>query len=43
VQNVTDDKIRTNAMRFQEANGSFVYVSQYLPPRTYGIELGVWF
>ena len=43
VQNITDDKIRTNAMRFAEANGGFVYVSQYLPPRTYGIELGVWF
>jgi iron complex outermembrane receptor protein len=43
VQNVSDDKVRTNAMRFQEANGSFVYVSQYLPPRTYGVELGVWF
>ena len=43
VQNLSDDKVRTNAMRFQEANGSFVYVSQYLPPRTYGIELGVWF
>lgn len=43
VQNLTDDKVRTNAMRFEEANGSFVYVSQYLPPRTYGVEVGVWF
>jgi len=43
VQNLSDDKVRTNAMRFQQANGSFVYVSQYLPPRTYGVELGVWF
>lgn len=43
VQNIGNDDVRTNAMRFQDANGSFIYVSQYLPPRTYGIELGLWF
>ncbi|WP_333680001.1 TonB-dependent receptor [Dyella sp.] len=43
VQNVSNDRIRTNASRFTTANGGFVYVSQYLPPRTYGVELGVWF
>lgn len=43
VQNVTDGKVRTNARRAQQADGSFTYLSQYLPPRTYGINFGVWF
>lgn len=43
VQNITNDKVRTNAGRFVAPNGSFVYVSQYLPPRTYGVNLGIWF
>ncbi|WP_199098599.1 TonB-dependent receptor [Dyella sp. ASV21] len=43
VQNVSDGKVRTSAGRFQMADGSFQYVSQYLAPRTYGVQLGVWF
>jgi len=43
VQNVSDDKIRTSAGRFQMADGSLQYVSQYLAPRIYGVQLGVWF
>ena len=43
VQNVSDDKIRTSAGRFQMADGSLQYVSQYLAPRVYGVQLGVWF
>ena len=43
VQNVTDGKVRTSAGRFALPDGSFAYTSQYLPPRTYGVNLGVWF
>ncbi len=43
VQNVTDNKVRTSAGRFALPDGSFAYTSQYLPPRTYGINVGVWF
>lgn len=43
VQNFTDGRIRTSAGRFAMPDGSFQYVSQYLPPRTYGVQLGVWF
>ncbi|WP_430388937.1 TonB-dependent receptor [Dyella sp. 20L07] len=43
VQNVADGKVRTSAGRFLMPNGSFEYVSQYLAPRTYGVQLGVWF
>ncbi|HET7332112.1 TonB-dependent receptor [Dyella sp.] len=43
VQNLSNGKVRTNAGRFVDPNGNFVYVSQYLPPRTYGVEVGVWF
>ena len=43
VQNVSDDKIRTSAGRFSMADGSLQYVSQYLAPRVYGVQLGVWF
>jgi iron complex outermembrane receptor protein len=43
VQNVSDKKTRTSAGRFQMADGSLQYVSQYLAPRTYGVQVGVWF
>ncbi|HEY0197679.1 MAG TPA: TonB-dependent receptor [Rhodanobacter sp.] len=43
VQNFTDGRVRTNAMRFLQADGSLTYLSQYLAPRTYGIEVGFWF
>ena len=43
VQNVSDGKIRTSAARFVMPDGSLQYVSQYLAPRTYGVQLGVWF
>ncbi|GAA0684175.1 TonB-dependent receptor [Dyella marensis] len=43
VQNVTDGRVRTSAGRFAMPDGSFQYVSQYLPPRTFGVQLGVWF
>ncbi|RDI97987.1 TonB-dependent receptor [Dyella solisilvae] len=43
VQNFTDQRIRTSAMRFVMPDGSYQYLSQYLPPLTFGIQLGVWF
>ncbi len=43
VQNVSDGRVRTSAGRFQLPDNSFEYVSQYLAPRTYGLQLGVWF
>jgi iron complex outermembrane receptor protein len=43
VQNLTDGRVRTSADRFTTADGGFIYTSQYLPPRTYGVNLGVWF
>ncbi|MFC4763209.1 TonB-dependent receptor [Dyella koreensis] len=43
VQNVTDGRVRTSAGRFAMPDGSFQYVSQYLAPRTFGVQLGVWF
>jgi iron complex outermembrane receptor protein len=43
VQNVADGKVRTSAGRFALPDGSFIYTSQYLPPRTYGATLGIWF
>ena len=42
VQNVSDDRIRTSAGS-SEVNGSLLYYSQYLPPRTYGVQFGFWF
>ena len=42
-QSVTDVKVRTNAGRFQMPDGSFEYVSEYLAPRTYGIQFGTSF
>jgi iron complex outermembrane receptor protein len=35
--------VRTNAGRFQLAPGVYQYVSEYLAPRTFGVQLGVWF
>ena len=43
MQNFTDGRVRTSAGRFAMPDGSFQYVSQYLPPRTFGVQLGVWF
>ncbi|OOG66061.1 TonB-dependent receptor [Rhodanobacter sp. B04] len=42
VQNVSDDRIKTSAGS-SLVNGDLVYISQYLPPRTYGVQLGFWF
>lgn len=42
VQNVSDGKVRTNAGRFANGN-EFIYISQYLPPRTFGVNFGLWF
>ncbi|HWA89468.1 MAG TPA: TonB-dependent receptor [Rhizomicrobium sp.] len=39
VQNIEDGKIKTNA----GATGDNIYTSQYLPPRTFGVNLGVRF
>ncbi len=42
VSNFTDVKVRTNdAGRTVASNGSFVYTSQYLPPRTFGANFGI--
>lgn len=43
VDNVEDGKVRTNAGRTAVGNGQFVYLSQYLPPRTVGLNVGFWF
>lgn len=44
VQNVSNDRIKSSAAASTLlANGSVVFTSQYLPPRTYGIQLGFWF
>ncbi len=43
VQNVTNGKVRTSSGRFALPDGSFLYTSQYLPPRIFGVNLGVWF
>jgi len=41
VSNFTDVKVRTSdAGRTVAPNGSFIYTSQYLPPRTFGVNLG---
>ena len=41
VDNFTDEKVRTNAGRTALSNGQFIYTSQYLPPRTFGVNFGV--
>jgi iron complex outermembrane receptor protein len=40
VDNVSDVKVRTNAGRTALGNGEFIYTSQYLPPRTFGVNFG---
>ncbi|UOF14465.1 TonB-dependent receptor [Lysobacter capsici] len=41
VQNVTDEKTRTAAGRFNAGDGQYLWVSQYLPPLTYGMSIGL--
>ncbi|MDC8016130.1 TonB-dependent receptor [Tahibacter soli] len=41
VNNVSDEKVRTNAGRTAIGNGAFLYVSQYQAPRTFGVNFGV--
>ncbi|MGH8082002.1 MAG: TonB-dependent receptor [Lysobacter sp.] len=41
VQNVTDEKTRTAAGRFNAGGGQYLWVSQYLPPLTYGMSIGL--
>ena len=41
VNNFTDVKVRTNAGRTSLGNNVFIYTSQYLPPRTFGMNFGV--
>jgi iron complex outermembrane recepter protein len=41
VNNFTDVKVRTNAGRTALASGQFIYTSQYLPPRTFGVNFGI--
>jgi iron complex outermembrane receptor protein len=44
VQNVTDGKVKSNAAGSTLlADGSVAFTSQYLPPRTYGVQFGFWF
>ncbi len=40
VDNVTDNKVRTNAGRTSLPGGQFAYTSQYLPPRVVGVNVG---
>jgi iron complex outermembrane recepter protein len=42
VQNVSDDRIKTSSGSWL-VNGNLIYTAQYLPPRTYGVQLGFWF
>jgi len=41
LDNFSDVKVRTNAGRTALSNGQFIYTSQYLPPRTFGVNFGV--
>jgi len=44
VQNVTDGRVKSSAAGSTLlANGSVVFTSQYLAPRTYGVQFGFWF
>lgn len=43
VQNISDEKTRTAAGRFNAGGGQFLWVSQYLPPLTYGVNFGLQF
>jgi iron complex outermembrane recepter protein len=40
VDNVSDVKVRTNAGRTALGSGEFIYTSQYLAPRTFGVNFG---
>ncbi|MEP6484957.1 MAG: TonB-dependent receptor [Rudaea sp.] len=41
VDNFTDVKVRTNAGRTALSGGEFIYTSQYLAPRTFGVNFGI--
>jgi len=41
VDNFTDVKVRTNAGRTALSGGGFIYTSQYLAPRTFGVNFGI--
>ncbi len=44
VQNVSDGKVKSSAAGSTLlANGNVAFTSQYLPPRTYGVQIGFWF
>jgi iron complex outermembrane receptor protein len=44
VQNVSDGKVKSSAAGSTLlADGTVAFTSQYLPPRTYGVQLGFWF
>jgi len=43
VNNFTDVKVRTNAGRTALGSNQFIYTSQYLAPRTFGVNFGVSF
>jgi iron complex outermembrane recepter protein len=43
VNNISDVKVRTNAGRTALSGGQFIYTSQYLAPRTFGVNFGVEF
>lgn len=44
VQNVSDGRVKSSAAGSTLlANGTVAFTSQYLPPRTYGVQLGFWF
>lgn len=40
VDNIADGRVRTNAGRTQVSPGNFIYLSQYLPPRVFGVNFG---
>jgi len=43
IDNVSDGKVRTSAGRTAVGAGNFIYTSQYLSSRTFGLNIGVWF
>ena len=44
VQNVSDGRVKSSAAGSTLlSNGTVAFTSQYLPPRTYGVQLGFWF
>ncbi len=42
-QNIANNTVRSSAARFALPDGSIICIPQYLPPRTYGVILNVWF